>query len=106
MRSLTLRQCAGPGLALAVWLAVQGAGMPDDVAAVLAASAWMLAWWVLEAAPLGVTSVMPLVLFPLLGVADVSETAAPYGSKYVFLFMGASSLPWPWSDGNCTDGSP
>ena len=88
MRSLTLRQCAGPGLALAVWLAVQGAGMPDDVAAVLAASAWMLAWWVLEAAPLGVTSVMPLVLFPLLGVADVSETAAPYGSKYVFLFMG------------------
>ena len=62
--------------------------MPDDVAAVLAAAAWMVAWWVLEAAPLGVTSVMPLVLFPLLGVADVSDAAAPYGSKYVFLFIG------------------
>ena len=31
---------------------------------------------------------LPLVLFPVLGLADVSTTAAPYGSKFVFLFMG------------------
>ena len=88
MHAIALRQCVGPGLALVVWLAVQGAGLPGDMAAVLAAAAWILAWWVLEAAPLGVTSVMPLVLFPLFGVTDVAEAAVPYGSKYVFLFMG------------------
>ena len=48
----------------------------------------MLVWWVAEAVPLGVTSVLPLVLFPVLGVTDVVSAAAPYGSKYVFLFFG------------------
>ena len=48
----------------------------------------MLVWWVAEAVPLGVTSVLPLVLFPVLGVTDVASAAAPYGSKYVFLFLG------------------
>ena len=56
--------------------------------AVLSAAAWMLVWWVAEAVPLGVTSVLPLVLFPVLGVTDVASAAAPYGSKYVFLFLG------------------
>lgn len=55
---------------------------------VLCAAAWMLVWWILEAVPLGVASLLPLVLFPTLGVTSVVEAAAPYGSKYVFLFMG------------------
>ena len=63
-------------------------GAPEDMVAVLAAAAWMLVWWVAEAVPLGVTSVLPLVVFPLLGVTDVATAAAPYGSKFVFLFMG------------------
>jgi sodium-dependent dicarboxylate transporter 2/3/5 len=58
------------------------------MALVLCAAAWMLVWWILEAVPLGVTSLLPLVLFPTLGVTSVAEAAAPYGSKYVFLFMG------------------
>jgi len=62
--------------------------MPEGQVAVLSAAAWMLVWWVSEAVPLGVTSVLPLVLFPALGVTDVASAAAPYGSKFVFLFMG------------------
>ena len=58
------------------------------MALVLCAAAWMLVWWILEAVPLGVASLLPLVLFPTLGVTGVAEAAAPYGSKYVFLFMG------------------
>ena len=48
----------------------------------------MLVWWIVEAVPLGVTSLLPIVLFPTLGVTDVASAAAPYGPKYVFLFMG------------------
>jgi sodium-dependent dicarboxylate transporter 2/3/5 len=48
----------------------------------------MLVWWIAEAVPLGVTSVLPMVLFPAMGIASIAETTAPYGSHYVFLFMG------------------
>lgn len=63
-------------------------GLPDNACRVLAAAAWMLVWWVAEAVPLGVTSVLPMVLFPMMGIAGVAETTAPYGSHFVFLFMG------------------
>jgi len=88
MNSLSLRQLAGPAAAAAVWGLASSMGAPSEMVAVLSAAAWMLVWWVAEAVPLGVTSVLPLVLFPVLGVTDVASAAAPYGSKYVFLFLG------------------
>ena len=88
MYARVFRQIAGPGLAGLMWLLTSSIGVPDEMVAVLSAASWMLVWWVTEAVPLGVTSVLPLVLFPLLGVTDVASAAAPYGSKYVFLFMG------------------
>ena len=88
MNAPRVAQLSGPVLAaLTWWVAVQW-GAPEDMVRVLSAAVWMLVWWVSEAVPLGATSVLPLVLFPMLGVAEVSATAAPYGSKYVFLFMG------------------
>ena len=77
-----------PRLGSVAWWTATQWGAPDDMVRVLSAATWMLVWWVAEAVPLGVTSVLPLVLFPTLGVADVSATAAPYGSKFVFLFLG------------------
>jgi solute carrier family 13 (sodium-dependent dicarboxylate transporter), member 2/3/5 len=50
--------------------------------------AWMAVWWMTEAVPLPVTSLLPLVLFPLLGVTTTDEAAAPYADKNVFLFLG------------------
>ncbi|MEC8662511.1 MAG: DASS family sodium-coupled anion symporter, partial [Bacteroidota bacterium] len=88
MNSPTLRQLAGPAASAAVWGLASSMGAPSEMVAVLSAAAWMLVWWVAEAVPLGVTSVLPLVLFPVLGVTDVASAAAPYGSKYVFLFLG------------------
>jgi len=75
-------------MALVVWGLTSWVGCTHETTAVLTAASWMLLWWVTEAVPLGVTSVLPLVLFPLFGVADIAETSAPYGSKFVFLFMG------------------
>ena len=88
MKAQRLAQLSGPALAALTWWAAAQWGAPEDMARVLSAAVWMLVWWVSEAVPLGVTSLLPLVLFPSLGVADVSTTAAPYGSKFVFLFMG------------------
>jgi len=85
-------QLSGPLGAALVAALLHGFGAPDDVVRVLAAATWMLLWWMAEAVPLGVTSVLPIALFPLLGISDVATTTAPYGSHYVFLFLGGFLL--------------
>jgi solute carrier family 13 (sodium-dependent dicarboxylate transporter), member 2/3/5 len=53
------------------------------------ACAVLMVWlWVTEAMTMPVVALMPLVLFPLLGIADTAETAAPYANPVIFLFMG------------------
>ncbi len=54
----------------------------------LALGAWMVTWWVTEAAPIPVTALLPMVLFPLFTIATAREAAAPYGDSIIFLFMG------------------
>ena len=54
----------------------------------LGVAAIMATWWVSEAAPLAVTSLLPLVLIPSLGIAGAPEAAAPYANHLVYLFLG------------------
>jgi len=48
----------------------------------------MAIFWVSEALPLPATALLPLPLFPLLGVMPIKATAAPYANPVIFLFMG------------------
>src|SRR5690606_2212764 len=48
----------------------------------------MAIWWATEAVPIAVTALLPLVFFPLLGIADISQTAAPFANKVIYLFLG------------------
>lgn len=48
----------------------------------------MAVWWATEAVPIAVAAFIPLVCFPLVGVASMQETAAPYANKVIFLFLG------------------
>ena len=60
----------------------------------------MLMWWMLEAVPLGVTSLLPLVLFPTLGVTGVAEAAAPYVDRNTCSCSWVDfSLPLPLNGG-------
>ena len=52
----------------------------------------MAAWWATEAVPVAVTALLPLILFPLLGVSDIKTTALPYANPNVYLFMGGFIL--------------
>ena len=61
--------------------------------AALAGTAWwMLWWWIGGGAPIGATSLLPLALFPLFGVMDIASVAAPFGSKFIWLFLGGFVL--------------
>lgn len=64
------------------------AGLGPDAWRTAAVGVLMAVWWMSEAAPIPVTSLLPLVLFPLLGVAPVAAAAAPYANPLVFLFLG------------------
>ncbi len=59
---------------------------------VVAAIAWMAVWWVTEAVPLAITSLLPLVLFPLMSVRGIRDVAPNYAEHMVFLFLGGFVL--------------
>ncbi|MBA4744395.1 MAG: DASS family sodium-coupled anion symporter [Muricauda sp.] len=67
-------------------------GMPESAFSMLGITLWMAIWWVTEAIPIGVTALLPIILFPLTGAVDLSSTTASYGHKYIFLYMGGFML--------------
>ena len=68
------------------------AGRPDDLSdaawATAAVGVMMAVWWATEAVPIAVTALLPIVLFPALGIATIQETTAPYANKVIYLFLG------------------
>lgn len=77
----------GP-LAFLVMLLIGQGTQQEATYKVLAVAALMIIWWITETVHLAVTALVPLVLFPLLGILDSKELAGMYGSNIVFLFMG------------------
>ena len=62
--------------------------LPLKARSMLAVALLMAVWWMSEALPLAVTAMLPLVLFPLLGIAPTSSVAPNYTNHLVFLFLG------------------
>jgi sodium-dependent dicarboxylate transporter 2/3/5 len=83
---------AGAVLALLLMLAPYVADMPGAARNTLAVTLLMAAWWISLAIPIAATSLLPLVLFPVLGVLPSSDTAAAYANNNIFLFMGGFIL--------------
>jgi len=78
----------GPMLALALWLLPAPAGLSEDGWIVVALAAWMAAWWATEAIPVPATSLLPLVVLPLSGVASTAEASRPFTEPVIFLLLG------------------
>ncbi len=64
----------------------------ESADAVIAVAIWMIIWWITEAIHIAVTSLLPLILFPLLNVMPIGEVGANYGSPIIFLFFGGFIL--------------
>jgi solute carrier family 13 (sodium-dependent dicarboxylate transporter), member 2/3/5 len=55
---------------------------------VLGMTLWMLLWWISECVPMAITSLLPLIAFPLLGIMSLEKTCLAYSNRFVFLFLG------------------
>jgi len=78
----------GPSLALLMMLIGAPEELTDSGWNTAAIGVLMAVWWATEAVPIAVTALLPLVCFPLLGVATIQDTAAPYANKVIYLFLG------------------
>lgn len=90
----------GPLAALAVYLLVPDqAGSGDTLVelghtgrATAAVGVLMAVWWMTEALHVSATALLPIALFPLLGVLEIDEAASAYGNPLIFLFLGGFLL--------------
>lgn len=93
--SATVRQwlllASGPIL---LWLCSQVSlpGLTANALLVAGISVWMIIWWITEVVPIPVTSLLPMLLFPLLGVSNAEAATAPYAHPLIFLFFGGFCL--------------
>ena len=67
-------------------------GWPINVCLTLAIMVWMLSWWLMETVPMAVTALLPILLFPLFGISTIEQACAPFGDKFIFLFLGGFLL--------------
>jgi len=54
----------------------------------IASVVFLISMWTNESLPLGVVSLLPIVLFPLLDVLPINDTTANYSKSIIFLFLG------------------
>jgi solute carrier family 13 (sodium-dependent dicarboxylate transporter), member 2/3/5 len=94
--SVTLRRRIGlplgPFLLLLTVLLPAPAGLPENAWRAAGTGLLMATWWISEAIPIPATALLPLAVFPLLGILPIEAAAAPYANPVIFLFMGGFLL--------------
>jgi sodium-dependent dicarboxylate transporter 2/3/5 len=67
-------------------------GLSSEGQGVLALTAWLSIWWILEVLPLGITSLLPIVVMPLLGTLTIAKVTSSYTDPNIFLFLGGFAI--------------
>src|SRR3990172_10506630 len=88
MTRSTIGLFLGPFLFWLVLLLPTPEGVETVAMRVAAVTVLMATWWITQAIPIPATSLLPIMLFPLLGVMDGAEVTLAYGNHVIFLFLG------------------
>lgn len=83
---------AGAALVLGTHPALGHARLAAPASWTLGLLGWMAIWWMTHAVPMAITSLLPALLLPLLGVGSFKENAAHYADNIIFLFAGAGII--------------
>ena len=82
----------GPALLLLMLLLPAPAGMTPAAQKMAGVALLMATWWMCESIPIPATSLLPIALYPLLGIMHTKRATAPYADHLIFLFMGGFIL--------------
>ncbi|GFO98120.1 anion transporter [groundwater metagenome] len=91
MKFIISRQKAGLALGPLLFLLILLSdieGLSWEAKSIAASTAWIACWWLTEAIPIPATSLLPIILFPLLGALEVGKVTAEYGNQIIFLLIG------------------
>jgi solute carrier family 13 (sodium-dependent dicarboxylate transporter), member 2/3/5 len=75
-------------LFFSIWLLSDLEPGKPEITATMAIAVLMAVWWVSEAIPIGITALIPVVLFPALGVLNGKAISSAYFNHVIFLFIG------------------
>ena len=78
----------GPILFVLMLFVPTPAGMEPAAQKMAAVALLMATWWMCESIPIPATSLLPIALFPWLGLMTTGKATAPYANHLIFLFMG------------------
>jgi len=78
----------GPGALILTLLLPPPPGLSPEGWRTAGAALLMAVFWICESVPIPVTALLPLILFPALGLGDIRETAAPFANPVIYLFLG------------------
>ncbi len=78
----------GPVLSVLMLLSDKPEALSEPAWTTAAIGVLMAVWWATEAVPIAITALLPIAAFPMLGIASIEDTAAPYANKIIFLFLG------------------
>jgi sodium-dependent dicarboxylate transporter 2/3/5 len=88
----------GPAAALLLYFLLLGQGWTAAAAITAAVTLLCATWWIFEPVPIPFTSLIPLALFPLLGVLTPAQVGQSFGSPLILLLMGGFMLSTAMSD--------
>ncbi|RKZ72145.1 MAG: SLC13/DASS family transporter [Gammaproteobacteria bacterium] len=88
MNRSTIGLFIGPLLFLMFLFMPQPEGLSQQGMMVAGIAVLMASWWITEAIPIPATALIPIVLYPLLGVMAPAEVTQSYAHHLIFLFMG------------------
>lgn len=82
----------GPALCVAAVVVPAPTGIAEPAWRTAGVASWMAIWWLTAVIPLEATSLLPIVLLPIVGVLPVTEVTPSYADPIIFLFMGGFFL--------------
>ncbi|HMU68859.1 MAG TPA: SLC13 family permease, partial [Chitinophagales bacterium] len=82
----------GPVLAVITGLLFYYTGNSPEVSKMAAVLVLMAYWWMTEAVNIFITSLLPVVLLPLLGILSIDAVAPQYMKDVIFLYIGGFIL--------------
>ena len=83
---------AGPLLALLLAAYLWERGLSPESAITASVTVGCVVWWVFEPVPIPFTSLIPLALFPMLGILTPAQVGQSYGSPLILLLLGGFIL--------------